>query len=47
VEQNGDWMRIGTGRWVMGVPEYVRKVGKTIEERVTDLEARVSALEGE
>jgi lysozyme len=47
VEQKGDWMRIGTGRWLMGVPEYVRKVGKTIEERVTDLEARVSALEGE
>lgn len=46
-EQKGDWMRIGQGRWVMGIAEYVRKVGKTIEERLTDLEARVSALEGE
>jgi hypothetical protein len=31
----------------MGIPEYVKLLGKTVEERVTDLEARVSALEGE
>jgi lysozyme len=47
LEVKGDWMRIGTGRWVMGIPEYVKLLGKTVEERVTDLEARVSALEGE
>lgn len=44
-EEKGDWMRIGTGRWVMGIDEYVRKVGKTIEERLTALEARVAILE--
>lgn len=47
LEVKGDWMRIGTGRWVMGIPEYVKRLGTSVEERLTALEERVTKLEGE
>lgn len=47
-EEQNDWLRIGVGLWVCGLPAYVKRVapvGPSVEERVSALEERVAALE--
>lgn len=49
-EERDNWCRIGTNRWVSGYPVYVKKLeapDPTLAERVSALEARVTALEQE
>ena len=46
-EEVGLWLRVGQGKFCSGNSAYVRRVELSLEERVTDLERRVTALEGE
>jgi len=46
-EEVGLWLRVGQGKFCSGNSAYVKRVELSLEERVTDLERRVTALEGE
>ena len=45
-EEVGLWLRVGQGRYCSGNPAYVKRIELSLEERVADLERRVTALEG-